>query len=314
MSKSGNNSCGPVARKVLKALEKEKKRKTIDFDSLRIGAKRAAELERGLITETEMRDLDPLHAVYTYAQNRVSVLVEQLTGLPPCAGLAQAYADAEDEYMPSGPPMSPLTMSYFFCWGVFDSAVGDSRETLGTVAIEVGSALGMEDSVIALFRHMQESRMGFYMHQGTGDSLVMLKELITGKEHACIVPAGYMGQPGEMWFVRVLPEPFDAMKTGRLLVFNTPYVIGTRSKDRFSPANPQEWEAFFDRTLPRTGIDDSGQAHTHLMKYGLTPNYWNEYVMEGYVNHRQDMILLAGFPDVPSSRPHSRMAEDVGPE
>ena len=312
MPKDEKNAAGPVARKVLKALEK--KRKKIDVDGLRIGAKRAAELERGLIAEPQMRDFDPLHAVYVYAQNRISVLVEQLTGLPPCARLAQAYADAEDEYMPSGPPMSPLTMSYFFCWGVFDSAVGDGRETLGSVAIEVGGALEMEDSVIALFRHMQESRMGLYMHQGTGDSLVMLKELITGKEHACIVPAGYMGQPGEMWFVRVLPEPFDAMKTGRSLVFNTPYVIGTWSKDRFSPANPQEWEAFFDRALPKTGIDDIGQAHTHLMKYGLTPDYWNEYVMEGYVNHRPDMILLAGFPDVPSSRPHSRMAEDVRPE
>ena len=309
MSESMNSTSGPVARKMLKALEKEKKRKTIDFDALRIGAKRAAELERGLISEAQMRDLDPLHAVYVYAQNRISVLVEQLTGLPPCAGLVQAYEDAEDEYMPAGPPMSPLTMSYFFCWGVFDLRVGDSKETLGTVAIAVGRALGMEDSLLTLFRHMQESRMGFYMHQGTDDSLVMLKELITGKEHACIVPAGYLGRPGEMWFVRVLPEPFDAMTTGRSLVFNTPYVIGVWRKNMFSPASPQDWEGFFDRNIPKTGISDLDEAHGHLMKYGLAPNYWNEYVMEAYVNHRQDMILLAGFPDVPSSRPHSRAAE-----
>jgi len=314
MSKSRNDTSGPVARKVLKALEKERKRNTIDFDALQIGAKRAAELERGSITEAGMSDLDPLHAVYAYAQNRISVLVEQLTGLPPCARLAQAYEEAEDEYMPSGPPMSPLTMSYFFCWGVFDSSVGDGRETLGTVAIEVGSALGMEDSLMALFRHMQESRMGFYMHQGTNDSLVLLKELITGKERSCVVPAGYMGRPGEMWFVRVLPEPFEAMNTGRSVVFNTPYVIGTWQKNRFSPANPQSWEGFFDRTLPKTGIGEACEAYAHLMKYGLTPNYWNEYVMEAYVNHRQDMILLAGFPDVPSSRPHSRMTEDLGQE
>ena len=309
MSKSRNNTSGPVARKVLKALEKERKRNTIDFDALRTGAAQAAELESGVIGETAMSDLDPLHAAYAFAQNKISVLVEHLVELPACARLASAYEDAENEYMPSGPPMSPLTMSYFFCWGVFDSSVGADKETLGSVAISVGRAMGMETSLLTIFRHMQESRMGFYVHQGTSDSHVMLKELITGEKHTCVVPAGYMGQPGEIWFVRVLPEPFEAMHTGRSLVFNTPYVIGTWRKNMFSPASPQDWEGFFDRNIPKTGISDLDEAHGHLMKYGLAPNYWNEYVMEAYVNHRQDMILLAGFPDVPSSKPHSRVPE-----
>ena len=85
-----------------------------------------------------------------------------------------------------------------------------------------------------------------------------------------------------------------AMHTGRSLVFNTPYVIGTWRKNMFSPASPQDWEQFFDRNIPKTGIGDLEEAHGHLMKYGLAPNYWNEYVMEAYVNRRQDMILLAG--------------------
>jgi len=83
-------------------------------------------------------------------------------------------------------------------------------------------------------------------------------------------------------------------------------VIGTWSGNRFSPVNPEDWEAFLDRTLAKTGIRDPREAYAHLMKYGLSLNYWNEYVMEAYVNHSHDMILLAGFPDLPSSRPHSR--------
>ena len=100
----GEDAVGPVARKVLAALEKKRNRKVIDFAALRIGAERTEELECGVITEAEMGDLDPLHAVYAYAQNKVSVLIEHLAELPPCAGLAKAYEDAEDEYMPSGPP------------------------------------------------------------------------------------------------------------------------------------------------------------------------------------------------------------------
>jgi len=41
------------------------------------------------------------------------------------------------------------------------------------------------------------------------------------------------------------------------------------------------------------------------MKHGPTRAYWNDFVVEAYVNHRSDAIFLAGLPDVPESRPHS---------
>ena len=67
---------GPISRKILAALEKEQRRRVIDFSSLRLGAERAEELEQGVISEADMRQLDPLHAVYIYAQNKLSVIVE----------------------------------------------------------------------------------------------------------------------------------------------------------------------------------------------------------------------------------------------
>lgn len=50
----------------------------------------------------------------------------------------------------------------------------------------------------------------------------------------------------------------------------------------------------------------SASSLTHLMKYGLSRNYWNDYLMDSYVNHLHDMIMLAGIPDVPASLPHAR--------
>jgi len=43
------------------------------------------------------------------------------------------------------------------------------------------------------------------------------------------------------------------------------------------------------------------------MKYGPTRTYWNDFVFEGYVNHRTEAIYLAGLPDVPESRPHAEV-------
>ena len=296
---------GPISRKVVAALKNERRRRVIDFSALKLGAERAEALERGVISEADMQAYDPLHAVYIYAQNKMSVMVEQIAELPMCTELADAYSDAEDQYMPSGPPMSPLTGSYFFCWGVFDSAVGKDLETLGTVVIDLCRAVDTEPSLIRLFEHMQASRMGLYVHEGVEGAHVLLREFVTGTKYRCISPAGYMGKPGEIWFVRILPEPFESLPMGYSLVFTTPYVIG-RYSGRFAPADPREWQAFLDRAIPKTGIADAADAYSHLLKYGLSRNYWNDYVMDAYVNHQHDMIMLAGFPDVPASLPHSR--------
>src|SRR5918998_2647117 len=64
--------------------------------------------------------LDPLHAVYVAVQNATSVFAERVSGYPEFKPYYQLAAQAEDEYLPDGPPMSPLTKSYFTAWAFFD--------------------------------------------------------------------------------------------------------------------------------------------------------------------------------------------------
>ncbi len=83
------------------------------------------------------------------------------------------------------------------------------------------------------------------------------------------------------------------------MVVTTPYLL-------LSP-NVEAWTEYLTRTLPKTQRKDHGDAYRYLMKFGLQPNYWPEYVFERYVNHRPDVIFLRGLLDVPESRPHSRV-------
>jgi hypothetical protein len=46
-----------------------------------------------------------------------------------------AVTKAEDEYMPSGPPMSPLTGSYFWMWALCDLRIGRSVDTVASCQI-----------------------------------------------------------------------------------------------------------------------------------------------------------------------------------
>lgn len=116
----GNQGRGPISKKVLSGIKKTQGRKVVDLSRFKEARLNAENLDKTIITEKEMADLDPVHAVYAYAQNKISVLAEQLGGLPELSRLVNAVADAQDEYMPSYPPMSPLTTSYFTCWGFFE--------------------------------------------------------------------------------------------------------------------------------------------------------------------------------------------------
>jgi hypothetical protein len=103
-----------------------------------------------------------------------------------------------------------------------------------------------------------------------------------------------------------MPGNISWMDFGYDVVVTTPYMISEMLGRKFVYPTEGKWLDFFDRISEKTKLQDKIMAYEYLMKYGLGTTYWNEYVFEGYVNHKKEMVLLAGFPDIPSSRPHSK--------
>ncbi|MBS3780531.1 MAG: hypothetical protein KGY41_09065, partial [Desulfovermiculus sp.] len=285
-SNSGVRKQAPIATKVINSLRKESKRKVIDIQQIRDAKAEAEELEATIIKQEEMDQLDPLHAVYAYAQNKMSVFVEQLSEMPELAKLVDLYEAAEDEYVPQGPPVSPLTLSYFSCWALFDLNVGLHRESLGSIATEVCREFQADQGLIKLFEIMNTSRMGLYIHAGHLGEYVLLHEFVTGEKLKAKVISGYRGYPGEIWLVRLLPSPVHRAELDYSIVFITPYIIGQQKGRKFySIGDEQGWHEYFDRTLDKIHAKDRVQAYEKLMKYGLDRHYWNEYIFEAYVNN-----------------------------
>ena len=52
--------------------------------------------------------MDPVHAAYAFVQHISSTFAEGVSQLPEMKEYAKIVGAAEEEYMPSGPPMSPL--------------------------------------------------------------------------------------------------------------------------------------------------------------------------------------------------------------
>ncbi len=293
----GEQSDRPIARKIVARMKQAVHGKVIDLNNVMAGRAAAEELQGTVVAKEDLAGFHPAHAAYVYAQNQVSVLSEQITALDEMAPFVDLVSKAEDLYLPSGPPMSPLTVSYFTSWAFFDACVGAAAETIGTCIIEFGNAFGMSRELLHLMQLMQRSRMGLYVHEGCEDGLVTLREIVTGSACRAIVPAGHQGQIGELWYVRVLPPPVP--RSIEHVAFTTPYVL----------LNPglAEWQAYFLRTLPHAPQQARLDAYERHMKYGPTRTYWNDFVFEGYVNYRTEAIFLAGLPDAAESRPHSEV-------
>lgn len=241
------------------------------------------------------RGLDPVHAAYAFVQHITSHFSEGVSELPEMRKFVKIVATSEDEYLPSGPPMSPLTSSYFTCWAFFDLQF-DGTDTLATCLIEANDVVCMSPDQLDALQKMSDSRMGIYEHIGKDDEQVRLKELITGNEFLCHSTSGYQGKKGELWYVRLLPPLLPELANYHI-VFTTPYILIEATQD--------DWTQFLGRSI--LGVKDTDQrtALHRFMKHGTAPNFWNEFVFKAYHHHQYEAVFLAGIPDLKATLPHA---------
>ncbi len=244
----------------------------------------------------EGEPLDPLHTVYLAVQHAASIFAERVSVLDEFEPYYEIVVKAEDEYMPSGPPMSPLTRSYFTTWAFFDLGFGPYRETMAKCLLDAGTMLSFDAKVMDAIRTCSESRMGIYELGKPKGSRHLLRELITEEQLECHVPTGYQGHPGELWYGRVLPpiRPVDYH-----VFLTTPYVLLDFAKE--------DWTAYLNRSLVDLNVPKAMRL-AYFLKHGREPNQWNEFIFQAYHHHQPDAIFLAGLPDMPESLPHGPIA------
>ncbi len=283
---------GPITERLVRAARRAHSAQVVDLAAFRAGGEVARELQATLMTREGADELHPVHAFWSLVQHNLAMFGEQVLALPDASKFAKPIAAAEDEYMPSGPPMSPLTGTYFFGWAYCDFQVGVAKETAAGATIDVITTLGVDPGMLTLMRTFAASRMGLWTVLGHGDGTTILREGVMGDTRECVVPAGYPGKRGELWLARVLPAPKEGLPS---LVFTTPYVL-------WSPASA--WEEYLGRTLTKMDPKNPARAYPTLMKHGLSARYWPEFVFEAYASHKPEAVFLLGIPDVDGSRPH----------
>jgi len=291
---------GTTADKIAGKIASQLKSKIIDLSGLRAAQQmfQEARIDSDGLKKLMSKEHDPCHALYIFAQNFASVLGEQLSEIKETRQFVKIVSDAEDEFQPGGPPLSPLTVSYFTMWALFDVLFGQSHETIGTCILGIGPLIEMPPWLLDVIGQMQRSTMGVYVHCGTDGHLVRLRALGSQETKLCHVPSGYMGKAGELWFVRLLP-PANALFDYHI-VFNTPYILVDVTERMFADYLAREVGRMGSRNLP-----GKLEASAYIMKHGPTPNHWNEYIFCAYTGHQHNAVFLTGIPDIKESLPHA---------
>lgn len=238
--------------------------------------------------------LDPVHAAYAFVQHITSFFAEGVSQLSEMKKYAKIVAKTEDEYLPLGPPMSPLTTSFFTTWALYDLRF-DGTDTLASCLIESNDVVGMNPDQLDALKRLAASRMGVYEHVGMDGPHVRFRELVTDAEHTCHNASGYRGRPGELWYVRLLPPLLPDLARYDI-AFTTPYILMACKND---------WLQFLKRSMSQSGFGTDKNGLHCFLKYGPEPNYWTEFVFKGYHHHQSDAIFLAGIPDLRATLPHA---------
>ena len=280
-----------ISERLRRGFERARKAGIISLAACREGERKGEEIKT--VDQLIREGYDPVHALYLNVNNLISLFAEQVTVLPMFHRAHSILLKTQDMYTPGYPPMSPITVSYYNCWTLYDVPIGKDNETLGGCFAALSDQLELDALQIEAGRNLCQSRMGIYEVLGATGACSRLRELVTDRKFEALIPSGFKGRAGDLILIRLLPPvpecglPWVGM--------TTPYVlVGCREAD---------WLEYFKRhqILPGTvGCEERLRRH---LKDGRDKFYWSEFVFWGYVNFRSDAIFLAGFPDQPHTQP-----------
>lgn len=239
--------------------------------------------------------------IYAAACNICSEFRDQLLDrIPLLEQFNNRLCDMQDEYTPSGPPMSPVTKSFFNNWMTLDASIGNDL-TIGLLySMYIREKEVMSYAAKAMDR-LNESFLSVYQVVGGDLKKTVVWDILEKREVSASIPiydytvATYEPRVGDVWYTRILPPLKDEDTVHQ--VFGTPLI--------FRATKREDWERFFARRMASKHSDINKLRK--YMKQGDSFGYWLEFVFQTYAGHTGEVIFAEGLPDIKDSRPHGRL-------
>lgn len=261
-------------------------------------------------------DVETFHLHY-FAVVRAAVALLDAPAFERLARLSEAI---EEEYMPGGPPMSPVYDSFSVQHVLAEVPVGPADETPHSVVAKLTSGSPARSRFHALARALADACFDLYRVVSVSGLEAELSP-VRGGDSLSVKTTGPFFRRDDVALVRVLP--FE----GNHFVADSPYLLkapvqdwldyfervaaslrpraataNDRPKGKMSPKQEAKW-----RQRQRSSAqnwDPEAAIRLHL-KRGRSERYWLDYVLDAYAGERNGIVYLAGVPDRPETLPHS---------
>lgn len=285
---------GKISEQLIRNFKKYRLNKIINLSEMQSVNNSISEINSGLKKIERDVNLDPSHTIYIQVQNVLSIFSEEISVLDEFEEFYTMLEESDLFFMPSYPPMSPITASYFAWVSLCDFRFGKHDETISTIFKDLGLKFNYDELFLKAIDNLIDSSMKLYKNLGVKDNLVELMDIMTGAKELCVSTSNYLGKPGEIWFVRLVPN-LD-LQYDYQIVLNTPYVIVNQHE--------KDWLDFYQRQgIQKNELGNDVKIRS-LMKHHTDDKYWHNYIMDSYVNYESNCIYLTGIPDIKGSKPH----------
>jgi len=249
----------------------------------------------------------------------------QLLRAPAFDGLARFQEDVEEEYMPGGPPQSPVYDSF-----AMQFVLGAVRQGIGNeTPYSVLARLLLRDPSRARLQGMAQcladARFELYRVKAASGHDAELEPVRGGGAFSVRLTGPFLRQ-GDFGLMRVLR--FD----DKLFIAESPYLLQASEDDwrehlervvaqqqgpTAAPA-PQNASKLSSKEQARRRRKDREKSSRNepeevikrYLQFGLSDRYWLDYVMDAYAGERNGIVFLAGVPDRPELLPNSTEYED----
>jgi hypothetical protein len=261
-------------------------------------------------------DVEPIFGHY-FAVTRAAV---QLLGAPAFERLARLHDEIEEQYMPGGPPMSPVYDSFAMQFVLGSIPQGIGNETPYSVLARLLAGDAPRARIQRLAQSMAEARFELYrVKRASGHGADL--EPARGGGALSVRLTGPFLRTGDFGLMRVLQ--FD----DKPFIADSPYLLKASEGDwrehlarvvarRQSSANAppprkasklgkKDQARRREKEKARASRNDPEEIVARYLKFGLSERYWFDYVMDAYAGERGGIVFLAGVPDRPELLPHS---------
>lgn len=270
-----------------------------------------------------------------FAHFRVVVrAATQLLGAPGFAALARFHEDVQEEYMPGGPPQSPVYDSFAMQLVLGGVRQGIGEETPYTVLSRLLARDPSRARLQGMAQSLAEARFELYRVRQAGGHRAELEPVRGGDAFGVRLTGPFLRQ-GDFGLMRILR--FD----DQLFIADSPYLLKATEDDwrehlarvvarheqpgaasrgavasesrKASKLSSKEQARRRQKEKARAQRNEPEEVIKRYFQFGLSDRYWLDYVMDGYAGERNGIVFLAGVPDRPELLPHSAEYQgDVG--